>query len=194
MALQSFLQYPNQGFALWNTASYWSCLESVLGRWCPGCFGLGYVQEMLSCWWWGQAALWRRNLFHLTPQWASVSFGSCIFLPSPKWVARSLSLLMNCLKLPLKPLSRGAAPPGALRGPHPILGEDKKWEEIIYLFLPHHLSKCAGDSWGGHGWFGISPLRHSCCRAWHKAGSSGHGLKYWLVEHWCQQQLFWFLA
>lgn len=117
MALQSILQYPNQGFALRNTASYWSYLGSVLGRWCPGCFGLGYVQETLSCWWWGQAALWRCNLFHLTPQWTSGGFGSCIFLPSPKWVARSLSLLMNCLKLPLKPLSRGAAPPGTLRLP-----------------------------------------------------------------------------
>lgn len=101
-------------------------------------------------WWRGQAALWRCNLFHLTPQGTAISFGSCIFLPSPKWLARSLSLPMNFSKLSLKPLSRGAAPPGALRVPH-SMGNLRGRQEVRgnYLFLTLPLSKYAGEGMDG---------------------------------------------
>lgn len=100
--------------------------------------------------WQGQAALWRCRVFHPTPQWASIRFGSWVCLLSPKWVARSLSLLVNFLKLPFKPLSRGAAPPDVLRGPHPILrGRQEVRGNYLFLFLPHHLSKYPGESVDG---------------------------------------------
>lgn len=123
------------------------CSYEVMSRvlW-PG-IGAG---DTSPCWWWGQVTLWMCSLFHPTPQGTAISSGNCKFLPSPKWVARSLSLLMKFVKLPLKPLSRGAAHPGAQKVPHPVSrGRQEARGNYLFLFLPHPLSMYAGEGMDG---------------------------------------------
>lgn len=121
------------------------CSYEVMSRvlW-PG-IGAG---DTSPCWWWGQVTLWRCSLFHPTPQGTAISSGNCKFLPSPKWVARSLSLLMKFVKLPLKPLSRGAAHPGAQKVPHPVSrGRQEARGNYLFLFLPHPSPCMLGREW-----------------------------------------------
>lgn len=121
-----------------------------------GCFNLGCGQEdTLPCWWQGQAVLWRCNLLHLTAEQKLINFGRCL-LPGQKWPSPSLRSSRSPPWSPWAEEHPTEAVGEQLIGMSwaaltPSEGEDKAEVRgnYLFLFLPPHLSQCAGASRGG---------------------------------------------
>lgn len=159
-----------------NVATNWPCLGSALGRQCPGCCDLGYVQETHG------PTVARPGCAVEVP---SVSPNATVGIHL-LWKLRMSSEPKMGSKIPLpphEPLEASLEAPEqrssssrCLEGASPHSEGKTRSERKLFISLSP--SPPLQVSWGGRGWTGISPLRHSCCRVWHKAESNGHGLKY----------------